>query len=203
MNKDKSIAVAFSNTVAGTAAALTFGCNPAGLGNRILSMADGYEFYRLTKLEFRLLPSTTSAAASRASSMTACYLGGVTDTAPSNTQLASECVHHVYLGNSSTVPTEWCHVNRKELAGYNPWYKTVVGSPDPSTEVQGNIFVISPSGTDTYVMQLRGIVQFKGSVPTGSTPMVRQLNEMRREKERLLKILSATPGVSTTQLPKQ
>lgn len=199
MQKDRLINVPFSFVSSGTPAAVTLPIQPSGLGGRVLAIADAYELFKVKKLEFRLLASTTSATASRASQQVVCYLPGITDTAPGNFALAAEVVEHVILGNSATTPTEWCRVPKSILSGYTPWYKTIAGTPDPSVEVQGNLYVVNPAGTtDTYCVEVRGIIQFKGAVPISSTPMVRQLNEMRREKDRLLKILAVTPAAEKT-----
>lgn len=199
MQKDRTINVPFSLLQSGTAIATTVPIQPATLGGRVLAIADAYELFKVKKLEFRLLSATTTASASRVSQQVACYLAGVTDTAPGNFALAAEVVEHVALGNAATTPTEWCRVPKSILAGYTPWYKTIAGTPDPSVEVQGNLFIVNPSGTtDTFCAEIRGVISFKGAVPISSTPMLRQLNEMRKEKDRLLKILAVTPAAEKT-----
>lgn len=195
MQKDKSVQLPFSTSLVTTSAATQINVQPAGLGSRVLSVADGYEFYKVKKLEFRLEPATTGATASRTGTQAACFIAGITDVAPGNYQLASEVVEHVLLANAQTTPSEWCRVPKSILSGYMPWYKTIVGTPDASVELQGVIYIIN-GGADSCQVHVRGVISFKAGVPTSSTPMVRQLAEMRREKDRLLKILAVSPAAT-------
>ncbi len=79
-------------------------------------------------------------------------------------------------------------MSRPVLAGYQPWYKTVVGTPDPSAEVQGTIY-INGTSTDSYSLELRGVYEFKNPVNAGSTPALIREALLRRERERLMSIL--------------
>jgi hypothetical protein len=152
-------------------------------------MAEAFEFYRVEKLEFRLLPGY---ALNGGLLFGACYLGGVTDTIPSTVYDISQAVHHVLLGSAQTTPSNWCSVDARTLAGYNPWYKTIQGTPDVATEIQGNIYSQSGNASAATLLEVRGTIALKGAVPTGSTPMERALAEMRREKQKLLQLLSSS-----------
>jgi hypothetical protein len=202
--RDRIVRVDFSATQAsnGVASTYTQAIHPSGLGPRILSMADSFEFYRVEKLEFRLHPGTDISGLI----LGACYLGGVTDTVPATQYDMSQVVHHVCLGSVAKMPTNWCVVDARTLAGYCPWYKTLQGTPDVAQEIQGNIYSISGNSSTAVLLEFRGTIAFKGAVPVGSTPMERVLTENRREKQRLLQLLSSSTeptdrGVVSSALP--
>jgi len=189
---DKPVKIAFhfqSNNTG--ASAYTLAIQPAGMGTRVSGIADSFELYRVTALKFRLLPSATVSGTVRPTTSAAGWYAGVTDTVPSTVTSIAENTESVLLAVWATVPTEWCRVGKVSLAGYCPWYKTIQGTPDVAEEIQGNIYVAAGS-TDSYVIEVRGVIEFKGPVNPSSTPMARQMAEMRKEKDRLMKIL-ATP----------
>lgn len=160
--------------------------NPSviGLSGRLASTADGFELYRLRRVRYRLMPSFTAPAAS----IVACYLAGIVDTTINSAVLLSQCAHHVTISPREIVPTRWVTVPKLALASYGSWYKTVVGTPDPSEEDQGFLYVAGNT-TDQYVLDLEIDYDFKTPCAIGSTPAIRLAKEVETERNRLLKIL--------------
>ncbi len=162
---------------------------------RLGTIADGYALYRFTELKYRIVPDSTITAR-----QTACYIPGAVDTPPSSSSQASEILEAVCLGTRQTTPSDWGKCQPRDLTSYLPWYKTVVGSPDPIVEIQGALFMVG-TGTEQVVVEYRGICEFKNPIDTASTPQLRQEKLLAMERERLLRILaSGGPTSSTAQV---
>lgn len=160
--------------------------NPSviGVSGRLAATADGFELYRLRRVRYRLLPPTVTPS----SSTVACYLAGIVDTTINSAVLLSQCAHHVTLAPREIVPTRWVTVPKIALASYGSWYKTVVGTPDPSEEDQGFLYVTGGT-SDGYILDLEIDYEFKTACAIGSTPAIRLAKEIETERSRLLKIL--------------
>jgi len=164
------------------------------LGTRVLVEADAWAHFRVRSLAFRLhrQPTVTNIQA-------AGFVGGVQDTAPGSLAQVSELLPACFVAGSATQPSDWVRPTRSELAGPLPWYKTIPGSADSTEESPGTIIVVG-TGTDAFLLEMRGIFEFKTSVSTGNTPsaveMHRRLREEKisiarnAERELLLKILN-------------
>ncbi len=157
---------------------------------RVTTLADTYALYRFRDLKFRILPDTAITAM-----QSAVFQPGVVDTVPANVAAAMQGLNAVALPIRQVVPTNWVELNQKDLASYTPWLKTAFGTVDPDQEIQGNIF-LNGTGSEVVTVELRGVVDFKNPINTGSTPEVRA-RLVAAEKKRLLNILSA-PDVSPT-----
>jgi hypothetical protein len=134
--------------------------------------------------------------------MAAGFVGGVQDSPPATiaqtTELLSSCIQSSF----STVPTEWVRVTKSEMAGPIPWYKTVQGTADSTEESPGQI-VITGNGTDSFLIEYRGVFVFKTSLATANTPAALALRQrMREERQRavqtaertdLLRVLGSQP----------
>jgi hypothetical protein len=172
----------------------SFNIAPATFG-RLNTVADTYALYRFSDLRFRMRPMAT-----RSTLQSAAYLPGAVDTVPSTPNANAEALESVVLGATEVVPTEWAVVKNRDLMSYLPWYKTIVGSPDPIIEIQGAIF-LNGTGTDAYAVEVRGICDFKSPINTASTPMLARQALIRKERERLLYLLTsgstATSGVAS------
>lgn len=159
--------------VAGTA---FIDMNPAGLAaicGRPQTEADGWAHFRMRALEFRLHHGAITG------DVAAGYVGSVQDTPPANTAAVCEVLPSVYYGSTYTKPSDWVRVSKKDLAGCFPWYKTVPGTAD-STEEKPGVLCISGAGTDTPVIELRGVIEFKTAVSANNTPAELKLrNELR------------------------
>jgi hypothetical protein len=152
------------------------------LTSRLAAIADDYEEYRFTELRFRLIPGASNTPA-------ACFLPGITDTPPTTTATIMQCIESVMLGSTSTTPTQWCVVPRALLAGMHTWYKTIPGTPADAEELQGGIFLFASAATN---LEIRGVCEFAAAAAAGNTPLDRALAVRRREKQRLMTLLSST-----------
>jgi len=133
--------------------------------------------------------------------MTLGYIGGVEDTPPATLQQMAELITSCIKGVGQTVPTNWVHVPRIDLAGPFPWYKTVAGTADPTEESPGQV-VITGSLTEAYIAEYRGVFEFKTSVNSANTPLNAKYRALmreerlrlmaERERDSILKVLSIT-----------
>lgn len=166
-----------------------------GFAADLLAIADVYQFYRFSSLSYRLMPAQGSMLP--AGAQTAVFIPGVVDT-PSGGQQSSlaQLRHHVTLTPRCTVPTRWARLPRSVLMSYQPWFKTIAGTPSADTEYQGKLF-IAGNGTDSFHCEIKGVCEFRQLVVAGMTPMLSYDQRMLREKQRLLSILSFSP----TSLP--
>ncbi len=192
--------VGASTTASGVA---TIPLTPA-ISTTVGSLGDTWAAYRFTRLRFRLHP----AAAQAGGWLTACYVTGITDTAPASVSAGSDNNESTLIGKASTVPSRWVNVPKLVLSGYHPWYKTVGGSPESAEEVQGNIFINdSAAGTAAYIIEIEGTVEFKDLLINTSTPMLvearqklhaeKRLQFLEQEKKRMLDILSSSERANT------
>lgn len=181
------------------AGVFTFLVNPAAFP-RVILEADVWAHFRIRQFSFRLLPTSPSTVP-----MAAGYIGGVEDTAPSTLVQVSELLPSCIKGVGQTTPSNWVRVPRADLAGPFPWYKTVLGTADPTEESPGQ-FVCVGTGTEAFLVEFKGVFEFKTSVNNANTPLARELRARIREErikvvrdsERaaLLKVLS-TPGTKS------
>lgn len=182
------------------AGALTISVVPGALSPRAGVVADTWSHYRLKSLKFRLHPTAASG-----NSCSAGFVGGVQDTAPATFAQIGELLPSVILAGDTTVPTEWCKVSKQDLAGPLPWYKSVLGAAD-ATEEQPGILCFAGTTTEVFLLEARGVYEFKTAVNSANTPqelaLQAQFREARaariREVERtkLLMVLSPKPSQS-------
>ncbi len=143
-------------------------------GTRILAEADAWTLFRMKSLKFRLHPVGTNTFA-------ACYVPGVQDTAPATLGQVVECESSVYCTPQMTVPTNWVSAQKSDLAGAFPWYHSVPGTPDSTEEAPGQIVVACSAAAAAFVLEVRGVIEFKGAVATGNTPAAMAAIRARRE----------------------
>ncbi len=181
---DRIVRVPFKYIYSGalTAGAANFALVPTGLGTRVSQTADGFEFYRVTEYRYRLLPGGAN------DTVAGSYIPGITDAGPSDVTQMAQSPLSVYMPSWQVVPTGWVSCKWRDLKSYFPWYKSVAGSTDPAEEQQGS-FYLRGTGTDPYILETMGIVEFRGPINTGSTPALSR-DAVKLQKERLLKILS-------------
>lgn len=178
-----------------TSGAANIAANPAGLSARAGIEADVWGHFRIPSLSFRLHPSATITADQAAG-----FVGGVQDTAPGTLQQVVELLPSCIRSIQSLVPSEWVRVPKLDLAGPLPWYKTVVGNTDPTEEYPG-FLVIAGTGSEVYMVEVKGVFEFKTSLSSGNSPVERllrtrmreerQAGEFARSRELLLKILGS------------
>lgn len=188
---DRSVLVPFKALLDTTGAATyTQALNPAAISTRVSAVGDGFELYKLVKLRFRLLPSTNPMTGVFA----ACFLPGVVDNPPASAATVTSCMNHAILGLTQSVPSGWVNVDKVSLQGYQPWYKTIVGTPNPAEEIQGNIFVIAATPT-RVLMEFDGVIAFKGAVDVAATPQMRREAMFADEYARMSRILAEGPRI--------
>lgn len=183
------------------AGSFVFLLNPAAFP-RVLAEADAWAHFRVRQLRFRLHATSPITGAQVLG-----YVGGVQDTSPTTLVQVGELIPSVLKGVGQTIPSDWISVPKNDLAGPFPWYKTVVGTADPTEESPG-LVTLAGTGTDSYTAEFRGVFEFKTSVATTNTPMSvalrrriheeRTLNAILSQKTLLMRILATgpTPAVS-------
>jgi len=183
------IAVPFSTVKTGTTNA-TANVAPS-LSSRTLSAADNFELYRVTRLRYRQHVPTGGTGQT-----VVAYYAGVTDTPPATNVANMEATNHNFFsGLNGSPPSRWTNVPRGQLAGYQPWYKTIVGTPDPSVEIQGILNITgSTPATIQYVVEIEGVIEFKGPVDAASTPESRRARMYATQYAVLQKILAEGPA---------
>jgi len=184
------------NALAGGFASILASPN-ANLSPRALDEADAWAHFRILSLKFRLHANETITAM-----LAAGYVGGIQDTPPTTFPNTSELLPCCFRGIAQTVPSDWVHVPRKDLAGPFPWYKTIPGAADATEEAPGSIQIVG-SATSAFSIEMVALFEFKTAVSTGNTPLevqIRQkIREERRqradmlERDRLLKTMSVVP----------
>jgi hypothetical protein len=182
--KDTEI-LPFHTIVAGslTSGTVAIQAAPQGLSGRAATVADAWAHFRLKKLKFRLHPT-----ASHTAGLAAGYVGGVQDTLPSTVATIGDLLPSCVRGNGSLtmVPTEWVNVPRSDLAGPLPWYKSLAGAADPTEEQPGYLVLGSAGTTDPYILEIRGVFEFKTAVAAANTPSLVALRAKVREDRILL-----------------
>ncbi len=130
--------------------------------------ANSFEYYRFTKLSFRLHPTFTGGT----TYTTAVYFySGVPDAAPAGIPQIMNSDESTLLTSAALVPSSWVNVNRRVLAGKQPWYKAVAGTPEAIEEIQGYFLGYTEGGTSKNVtLQVTGTIQFKGVTDSAATP---------------------------------
>lgn len=157
----------------------------AGLSPRLSAIADDFDEYRFIELRFRLRADRAAPTVD----VTASFLPGVVDTTPATTAQNSEVLNCVMLGINETVPSNWSRVPKGVLAGMHPWYKTVAGTPETAEEVQGMLCIVS-GAAESNVLEIEGVCEFRSAISASNTPLERALAARRREKQRLVNLLT-------------
>lgn len=134
------------------------------LSQRMTTEADAWAHFRVRSLAFRLHPVT------RTGDQLVGFVGGIQDTIPTTRSQVGELIPSTVLGLLATMPTEWVHPSKSEIAGPFPWYKALPGTADPTEESPGQICVVG-TGTDSFTLEIRGVFEFKTSVATANTPL--------------------------------
>jgi len=171
--------------------------SPSGLTGRALTEADAWAHFRVLRLRFRLLPSSSVTGTQAIG-----YTGGIQDSTPVSVAQLGELIPSTVLGATQTTPTKWVTVPKADLAGPLPWYKSINGSADVTEEAPG-VISISGSGTDTVLAELFYTFEFKTAVAASNTPAAvnllqsiraeRLLLAREREREVIKQVLGGDP----------
>lgn len=212
-NKSKgadSILLAFHLFCSGTVtlSVAAFSVSPSGLSSfqtRLSAEADAWTKFRFRSLKFRIFPTGNG--------YTAAFVPGIQDTNTFASQAAaSEVVPAANLTTSTSVPSEWIKVPDQDLRGVFPWYKSLAGGADSTEEAPGQFSIYSSAANGAYSIEIRGVIEFAGSVPPANTPeevaLLKALRARRereaRERERagILSVLSTASTSAVPSLPK-
>lgn len=173
---------------------------------RLVSEADAWAFWKLESFRFRLHPPDTAPSSAQAAG----FVGAIQDTSPGTVAQVGELLPSAYLSVRQLTPTKWVTPSPSEMKGLLPWYRTVTGSEQTTESSVGQIIVVGNT-TNSFVLEVAGVIVFKTAVATGNTPaaarllrearMARQAQFKRMEQERLLAILGG--GTPTFSPPTQ
>ncbi len=160
----------------------SFALSPAGMAavgvSRPLAEADNWAHFRVRKLSFRVHKGSISASTAVG------FCGGVQDNVPATQLTILELLPSTLQETAYTVPSNWVHVEAKDLAGPLPWYKSVPGAADPTEEAPG-IMALAGGTSDFPTVELVGVLEFKTPVAPVDTPVMRALrSEIRRARSR-------------------
>ncbi len=114
---------------------------------RCLAMADVFEFYRFTKLNIEVPPSSGVSYAIG-------YTNQGFDTPPTTIAGVIELPYAKYMADTCTTFRQ-LNIGRKELLADNnlKWFKTIPGTPATQFEIQGNIYaaIAATGGVDLII----------------------------------------------------
>lgn len=171
--------------------------NPTGVTGRVLTEADAWAHFRWRSFHFRLHRVGTVTSVQVAS-----WVGGVQDANPSTIAQAAELLPSTVLAGTATVPSPWVRVGAVDRSGPFPWYKAIPGTADPTEEAPG-LISIAGTGTETFFIEIRAVIEFKTGVAAGNTPeelaLRARIREIRLERERalarnaLIRVLQPSP----------
>lgn len=174
------------STLKSNTGAISLGINPANLGTRVAALADLYEMYRVVRLRVRFHPPATP----RTGDGAICYVPGVTDTAPSSYINICETQSHLVFAKAMIQPSRWLELSKATLSSYETWYKTIVGTPDPAQEVQGNLYYNASAASDPTLIEMEGVIEFRAPAEAGATPAMRRAKLLRDEYVRMQTVLT-------------
>lgn len=170
----------------------------AGLtGERVSAIGETYQLYRVSKLKYRLHPTTNGAVqdpvyAAFVPAGVAVDPTGVNDIVelPGSVRMAGNNTSGVCV---QTIPSNWYEVPAVDLRGPLPWYKTVgSASVDSWEENQGLVYVrSSTAGGVQACLEVQGEVQFMGAVDPALSAKAAEVARAK-ERERLLSLLADT-----------
>jgi len=105
-----------------------------------------------------------------------------------------ELLPSALLSTFQSVPTEWVRVPSKDLAGPFPWYKTISGTPDTTEEFPGSIQIVG-NGTNTFLLEVRAVVELKEAVAPANTPLEVDMAKKRRQMKELAAAMAARDSI--------
>lgn len=189
-------------TVATTTTSGSVNFSPAAVSNRLGSLADTWDLFRLEALRFRLIPQNPAAGAE---TIGVAWSPGIADTIPTTAAALQSLVHSQHMVTPSgtgkiTTELKWVKVDTGSLRGALPFYKAVVGAPDAWEEAPGQFLVVAAGASETHniIFEIEGTITFKGAQDTGSTPQSKLYARHLREKKRIVTLLSLADGLTDT-----
>lgn len=187
------------NYSAATSANFPITPSNANWDSRANALADAFNLYRFTRITLKWCYPTTD-------SVVACLMG-TTDTFPTTISNAIQCEYSAHGSLGQTTVSSLAIPRSFLLKTPAQWYKTEPGTPDPDFEVQGNIFVVTPS-VATIRIFAEYEIEFSDWAPTGSTPMpslntrAAELATLLESRPELIDVLEKLIGKSAPEVGK-
>ncbi len=178
----------FVGTQALTAGAAAFALNPTNLSPRAATEADGFTYWRMRSLRFRYINNSAPTGPSALG-----VIGGAPNTLPANLgqvgELLDSCCRPTVTAAGSVILarwSEWVHVRKELVQGPLPWYNTFPGTFAAEFDAPCTM-CFAGSGTDSFLYELRFVLEFKDPANTGNTPAAVTLRQkLREDKKRLV-----------------
>jgi len=147
--------------------------------SRLIDISEAYEFYRFTKLHFRILPCSFCNSPPAIGTLWACgYIpeeakSGATPSTNAIFELedscsfAPPCTYSTAILQPQTVPSSWAKVSRSSLLSTpTRWFKTSEVNPEDAFVVQGQIWYNNTSGDNGNLsLEVTWNCEFKGVQP--------------------------------------
>jgi len=132
---------------------------------RLVAPAGAFEFYRFSKLRFRIHPAAVQVAAS--------YLPEATTT----TATYANIIHQprmAHLTGAETTPSPWINIPRGVLLGTaTKWFKTQTATGTDPSITQGTLMVATASSAAaTNTLEFEYVCQFRGGEASGLQPLL-------------------------------
>jgi len=164
--------VPFTFTLSSAAASFQAPLAPGNMGVRLAAIQDSYEYFRFTKIKFRLIPDFQANVGLGALG----FLGDSENTTPPTTtdQVMQTCVG-ILISDNYSVPTQWVNVPKNILAGAEKWYgcnNTAFANP---SGIQGEFCGVQPSAALAFVAEIRGVCEFTVPAAPANTPEITEL----------------------------
>jgi hypothetical protein len=167
--------------------------------SNIAAVADSYALYRYVRLRFRIHGSL-NVSTSNTDPCSVAFITGIVDNPPTTHVIMMNTLPATFVGSQQREPSHWVTVSSEDLHGYATWYKTIVGSPDPSTEIQGALVILTDTNNGGFRVEVEGTVQFQELLNTSVTSAERQARMNMIERERILSILALPPPTGAAKL---
>jgi len=147
-----------------TVNALALNLNP-GLIGRTQNMAKAFEFFRFSKLRFRVHPGNTT------SNSIVAYNPDITSVAVTYSQLLEQ-PYFAFDSLTCTIPSPWCNVPRSTLwSTPTRWWKTNAATSVDSEIIQGQLLVATSGATAAVTtVEIEYMCEFKGAQGSGLQP---------------------------------
>ncbi len=134
---------------------------------RLTAISDSFMLYRFTKLHITPIQWSTVAAGS---TQALGYTVDVVNTPPTTLSDIAELTPVIlWLPQSTQNMGPTLKLEKADLLGIVPWYRTRAGSPDDSFEYQGAIYQRSGGTSEVITYRIDYTCELKDFVPTSTT----------------------------------
>ncbi len=193
---------AYSQIVASNAGAITAVISGQSY-SRLAEISEDFAMYRYKSLKFRLLNLNSPSSQNKISMS---FISGICDSPPTTHVQNMESLY-AQMGNVLYKnPNKWTVVPASVLSGYQPWYKTIAGSPDAADEQIGIFAFVADTDEEAITYEVCGVVEYKDPVSSAVTAEMQQLRAklrqearqkaLEKKKEEILSVFQAPPPVT-------